>query len=206
METPLHVRRRRTNGMRQEHVRDAPVASRHLDDRSTPRKDHVVLRRMARGLRDNGLDSRAIRGRVTNGIHVRIDNEEPHRHRRSHGGNERASHDKTSPAGTRPCCISYRTCFLKTKRVVPSVLTLTTWWCSRIHATRRRCRTWLGRCIQDARNSYRKRLKMPRGYRTVIYWSISNRTRPRTCVCARPSFQTTTCSTCTCRRYKRPGT
>ena len=43
---------------------------------------------------------------------------------------------------------------------------------------------------------------MPRRYRTGIYWSISNRTRPRTCVCARPSFQTTTCSTCTYRRYK----
>ena len=42
METSLHVRRRRINGMRQEHVRDASVASRHRDDRSTPRKDHVV--------------------------------------------------------------------------------------------------------------------------------------------------------------------
>ena len=93
METSLHVRRRRTDGMRQEHVRDASVTSRNRDDRSTPRKDHVVLRRMARGLRDNGLDSRTIRGGVTNGIHVRIDNEEPHRHRRSHGGNGRASHD-----------------------------------------------------------------------------------------------------------------
>ena len=40
-------------------------------------------------------------------------------------------------------------------------------------------------------------------YRTAIYWSISNRTRPRTCVCARPSFQTTVFSTCTCRRYKK---
>ena len=35
-----------------------------------------------------------------------------------------------------------------------------------------------------------------------MYLSISNRTRPRTCVCARPSFQTTVFSTCTCRRYK----
>ena len=46
-------------------------------------------------------------------------------------------------------------------------------------------------------------LKTPRRYRTAIYWSISNRTRPRTCVCARPSFQTTMFSTCTCRRYKK---
>ena len=45
-------------------------------------------------------------------------------------------------------------------------------------------------------------LKTPRRYHTVIYWSISNRTRPRTCVCALPSFQTTVFSTCTCRRYK----
>ena len=44
---------------------------------------------------------------------------------------------------------------------------------------------------------------MPRRYRTVIYWSISNRTRPRTCVCARPSFQTTVFSTCTCQRYNK---
>ena len=38
---------------------------------------------------------------------------------------------------------------------------------------------------------------------TVIYWSISNRTHPTTCVCARPSFQTMVFSTCTCRRYKK---
>ena len=44
---------------------------------------------------------------------------------------------------------------------------------------------------------------MPRRCRTVIYWSISNRTRPRTCVCARASFPTTTCSMCTYRRYKK---
>ena len=44
---------------------------------------------------------------------------------------------------------------------------------------------------------------MPRRYRTVIYWSISNRTHPKTCVCARPSFQTTVFSTCTYRRYKK---
>ena len=44
---------------------------------------------------------------------------------------------------------------------------------------------------------------MPRRYRTVIYWSISNRTHPKTCVCARPSFQTKVFSTCTYRRYKK---
>ena len=43
--------------------------------------------------------------------------------------------------------------FPKKKRDVPSVLTLTTWWCSRIHAMQHRCRTWLVRCIRDARNS-----------------------------------------------------
>ena len=68
--------------------------------------------------------------------------------------------------------------------------------------THRRWRPWLGRCIRDAASSCKRRLKTPRRYRTVIYWSISNRTRPRTCVCARPSFQTTVFSTCTCRRYK----
>ena len=46
-------------------------------------------------------------------------------------------------------------------------------------------------------------LKTPRRYRTVIYWLISNRTRPGTCVCARASFPTTVFSTCTCRRYKK---
>ena len=60
---------------------------------------------------------------------------------------------KKVTTGTHPCCISYITCSLKTKRVVPSVATLTTWWCSRIHAMQHRCRTWLGRCIRDARNS-----------------------------------------------------
>ena len=69
--------------------------------------------------------------------------------------------------------------------------------------THRRCRTWLDRCIRDASSSFKRLLKTPRRYRTVIYWSISNRTRPKTCVCARPSFQTTVFSTCTCRRYKK---
>ena len=46
-------------------------------------------------------------------------------------------------------------------------------------------------------------LKTPRRCRTAIYCSISNRTRPRNCVCARSSFQTTVFSTCTCRRYKK---
>ena len=67
----------------------------------------------------------------------------------------------------------------------------------------RRCRTWLDRCILGASSSFKRLLKTPRRYRTAIYWSISNRTRPRTCVCARPSFQTTVFSTCTCRRYKK---
>ena len=142
METSLHVHRRRTDGMRQEYFRDAYVASRCCDDRFTSRKNHVVLRRIARGLRNDGRGRRAVRGRVTDGGHVRIDNEEPHRHRRSHG--------KKVTTGTRPCCISYRTCSLKTRRVVPPVLTLSTWWYSRIHATQRRCHTWFVRCIRDA--------------------------------------------------------
>ena len=79
--------------MRQEHVRDASVASRCCNDRSTSRKHHVVLRRMARGLRNDGLDSRAVQGRVTKGGHVRFDEEEPHRHRRSHDGNGQTGHD-----------------------------------------------------------------------------------------------------------------
>ena len=93
METPLHVHRRRTDGVRQEYFRDAYVASRRCDDRSTARTNNVVLRRMARGLRNDELGSRAIRGRVTDGGHVRSDNEEPHRHRRSHGRNGRTGHD-----------------------------------------------------------------------------------------------------------------
>ena len=55
--------------------------------------------------------------------------------------------------GTRPCCISCRTCSLTTRSIVPSVLTHTTWLCSRTHATQRRYRTWRVRCIRDARNS-----------------------------------------------------
>ena len=39
--------------------------------------------------------------------------------------------------------------------------------------------------------------------RTVIYWSISNRRRPRICVCARPSFQTMVFIMCTCLMYKK---
>ena len=93
METSLHVHRRRTDGVRQEYFRDVYVASRCCNDRSTSRKNHVVLRRMARGLRNDGLGPCAIRGRVTDGGHIRIDNEEPHRHRRSHGRNGRTSQD-----------------------------------------------------------------------------------------------------------------
>ena len=37
------------------------------------------------------------------------------------------------------------------------------------------------------------------------YLLIDFRTRPKTCVCARPYFQTTVFSTCTCRRYKGPN-
>ena len=77
-------------------------------------------------------------------------------------------------------------------------------WCSRIPVMHRRCRTCLVRCIRGARSSYKWLLKTLRRYRTVINWSISNKTHPRTCVCARPSFQTTVFSTCTCRRYKQP--
>ena len=69
--------------------------------------------------------------------------------------------------------------------------------------THRRCRTWLDICIRGASNSFKRPLKAPRRYLTVICWSISNRTRPRTCVCARPSFQTRVFRTCTYRRYKK---
>ena len=58
METCFHVHRRRTDGMRQKYFRDAYAASRCYDDRSTPRTDHMMLRRMARGLRNDGLSRR----------------------------------------------------------------------------------------------------------------------------------------------------
>ena len=41
----------------------------------------------------DGLGRRAVRGRVTDDDHVLIDNEEPHRLRRSHGRNGRTGHD-----------------------------------------------------------------------------------------------------------------
>ena len=93
VETSFHVHRRRTDGMRQKYFRDAYAASRFCDDRSTPRTDHVVLRRMARGLRNDGLGRRAVRGRVAECEHVRFVDEEPYRHRRSHGRNGRTGHD-----------------------------------------------------------------------------------------------------------------
>ena len=64
VETSFHVHRRRSDGMRQKYFRDAYATSRCCDDRSTSRTDHVVLRRMARGLRNDGLGRRAVRGRV----------------------------------------------------------------------------------------------------------------------------------------------
>ena len=98
VETSFHVHRRRTDGMRQKYFHDAYAASRYCDDRSTPppptpRTDHVVLRRMARGLRNDGLGRRAIRGRVPECEHVRFVDDEPHRHRRSHGRKGRTGHD-----------------------------------------------------------------------------------------------------------------
>ena len=48
-----------------------------------------MLRRMARGLRNDGLSRRAVRGRVAECEHTRFDNKEPHHHRRFHGGNGR---------------------------------------------------------------------------------------------------------------------
>ena len=69
VETSFHVHRRRAEGMWQKYFRDAYAASRCYDDRSSPRPNHVVLRRMARG------------------------NEEHHHHRRSHGRNRRTGHD-----------------------------------------------------------------------------------------------------------------
>ena len=93
VETSFHVHRRRTDGMRQKYFRDVYAASRCCDERSTPRMDHVVLRRMARGLRNDGLGRRAVRGRVAECEHVRFVDEEPHRHRRSHGRNGRTGHE-----------------------------------------------------------------------------------------------------------------
>ena len=93
VETSFHVHRRRSDGMRKKYFRDAYAASRCCDDRSTPRTDHVVLRRMARGLRNDGLGRRAVRGRVAECEHVRLVDEEPHRHRRSHGRKGRTGHD-----------------------------------------------------------------------------------------------------------------
>ena len=58
-----------------------------------PRTEHVVLCRMARGLRNDGLSQRAVRGRVAEREHVRFGNEELYHHRRSHGGNGRTGHD-----------------------------------------------------------------------------------------------------------------
>ena len=81
METSFHVHRRRTDGMRQNYYCDAYAASRCCDDRSTPRKDHVVLRRMAIRLRHDGFSRRAVRGRVAECEHFRFGNEEPHRHK-----------------------------------------------------------------------------------------------------------------------------
>ena len=72
--------------MRQKQVRDAYAASRCRYDR----KDHVMLRRMATRLRDDGIIQRgAVRGSVAERDPVRIGNEEYHRHRRSHDGNGR---------------------------------------------------------------------------------------------------------------------
>ena len=93
VETSFHVHRRRTDGMRQKYFRDAYAASRCCDDRSTPRTDHVVLRGMARGLRNDGLGRLAVRGRVAEREHVRFVDEEPHRHIRSHDRNGRKGHN-----------------------------------------------------------------------------------------------------------------
>ena len=93
VETSFHVRRRRTDGMRQKYFREAYAALRYCDDRSNPRTDHVVLRRMERGLRNDELGRRAVRGRVAECEHVRFVDEEPHRHRRSHCRNGRTGHD-----------------------------------------------------------------------------------------------------------------
>ena len=93
VETSFHVHRRRTDGMRQKYFHDAYAASRCCDDRSTLRTDHVVLRRMTRGLRNDGLGRRAFRGRVAECEHVRFVDEEPHRHRLSHGRNGRTGHE-----------------------------------------------------------------------------------------------------------------
>ena len=64
--------------------------------------------------------------------------------------------------------------------------------------------THLARQMYPGRAKFvQEALKTPRRYRTAIYWSISNRTRPRINVCARLSFQTMVFSKCTCRRYKK---
>ena len=79
--------------MWKKYFRDTYAASRCYDDQSTSRTDHLVLKRMARCLRNDGLSRRAIQGRVVECEHSRFDNEEPHRYRRSHGGNGRTGHD-----------------------------------------------------------------------------------------------------------------
>ena len=81
METSFHVHRRWTDGMWQKYDSDAYAASRCCNDRSTPRTDHVVFRRMARRLSNDGISQRAVRGKVAECEHVRFFNEEPHRHR-----------------------------------------------------------------------------------------------------------------------------
>ena len=121
------------------YFRDAYAASRCCDDRSTPppRKDHVVLRRMASGLRNDGRSRRAVRGRVAERKYFRFGN-----------------------------LIIIDDLMAETDERVTTMF------------TKKRCRTWLGRCIRETLSSSKRLLKTPRRYRTVFYWSISNRTRP----------------------------
>ena len=52
--------------------------------------------------------------------------------------------------------------------------------------------------VKFVQEAFKDATSVPYGYLLV-----SNRTRPRTCVCTRPSFQTTVFNTCIYRRYKK---
>ena len=141
-----------------------------------PRTDQVVLRRMARGLRNDGLSRRAVRGRVAECEHVRFVDEDT---------SVLYLVQNLFPKNKESRNISLNSQYMVVFKNPSDASQM----------------SHLARQMYPGR--FKRLLKTPRRYRTAIYWSISNRTRPRTCVCARPSFQTTVFSTCTCRRYKK---
>ena len=87
---------------------------------------------------------------------------------------------------TRPSSTSYRICFRKTRRTAPSVWMRSTWSCSKTRETRLSSQTWPDRCTPVEARSSRRRSPMRQPRLTAIFWSTSNRTRPTTCVYARP--------------------